>query len=387
MALLYYLTTLLVAQPFQIAEPELLAPKVLERKTATVFQVIRPYISRQDTRLQAFWRDEYSITFERANTSSPTIVMSRMKDRSVYPDNLIRVGFRVQDGGLRSLSVGIPEVSSPQRTLSNEESLSRALSIHKQLFPGQKVRVRRTFVDPEETTMNVLLGTVIPESIYECDTEAEYHMSLEFGVPSAAYFEPPHRVRNPKQLAVPEDNFIAKVAREAHELSKWNGFDVRVGKPMYSRMLTYGPSIRDLDRQTRMDLEDGYSVLTYRVAAWNPESWNEKEQRYMRSILFVIDGITGKILSVTEPSKYMGGVGNISPQWRPGFDLRGKWSVGGASGTFTESSSGQFKASNSITLRQNTRHVVVEIDQAARLIRWNNKIYLPSSALARALFR
>ena len=370
----------------QIAEPGLLAPKVLEQKSLSVFEVFRDHISKEDARLEPFWRDAEPLLFEFSSRDGLTMWIRRRRGVS-NRDSLLLVGFRQSDGGYRSLTLRLPQVTQPRRNFSDEESVARALNIHNSLFLNNKVRVRRTVVDREETKIDVLLGTVIPGSLYESDTEAEYHMNLEFGVPSHAYFEPPHRVRNPKQLAVSEDIFLAEVVREGHKLSKWNGFDVRVGKPMYSRMLTYGTSLRELDRQTRKDLEDGYSVLTYRVAAWNPETWNEKEQRYMRSILFVVDGVTGKILSVTEPSKYQGGVGNVPPQWRPGFDLRGKWSVGGASGTFTETSVGQFKASRSMTLRQNTRHVVVEVDRDARLIRWNGKTYVPSSALAKTLFR
>lgn len=386
MVLTTSLFALVVGQSGNVAEPGLLAPKVLEAKSMRVLTVIKGYVDKQDTRFAAYWREKDPIVSERARTTSPTLVLSRAKPQAVYPDSLIRVGFRASDGGLRSLTVVLPQVGYPQRRFSNRECIDRALAIHKDLFPGRQVTVRRALVDREETKIDVLLGTVIPGSNYEGDTEAEYHMNLEFGIPSHVFFEPLHQVRHPKQLAVVPDKFLAEIVREAHDLSKWNGFDVRVGKPMYSRMLTYGTNLRDLSPQMRKDLEDGYSVLTYRVAAWNPETWNEKEQRYMRSILFVVDAITGKILSVTEPSQYQGGVGSHPPVWRPGFDLRGTWTFAGVSGTFSTSSTSSFEKTKVVTLRQGTRFVLADVDSKRKLVRWNGKAYAPSASMARKLF-
>ena len=377
---------LISGQSGQVAEPGLLAPKVLEAKSLRALGVIKGHVDKQDPRFEAFWREKDAIVFERARTTSPTLVLSRFKPRAVYPDCLVRVGFRPSDGGFRAITVELPQVGYPQRKFTNQESIDRALAIHKELFPDRAVTVRRSLVDREETKIDVLLGTVIPGSKYEADTEAEYHMSLEFGIPSHVFFELFHRVRNPKQLAVAPDHFLAEIVREAHDLSKWNGFDVRVGKPMYSRMLTYGTNLRDLSPQMRKDLEDGYSVLTYRVAAWNPETWNEKEQRYMRSILLVVDGLTGRILSITEPAQYQGGVGKIPPQWRPGFDLRGTWTLAGANGTFKEKTSAEFKVIKQVTLRQGTRFALVEVDPQRKLVRWSGKTYVPSGSIARKLF-
>lgn len=386
MVLTTSLFALVVGQSGNVAEPGLLAPKVLEAKSMRVLTVIKGYVDKQDTRFAAYWREKDPIVSERARTTSPTLILSRAKPQAVYPDSLIRVGFRASNGGLRSLTVILPQVGYPQRKFSNQECIDRALAIHKELFPDHAVTVRRSIVDREETKIDVLLGTVIPGSKYQTDTQAEYHMSLEFGIPSHVFFEPLHQVRNPRQLAVVPDKFLAEIVREAHDLSKWNGFDVRVGKPMYSRMLTYGTNLRDLSPQMRKDLEDGYSVLTYRVAAWNPETWNEKEQRYMRSILFVVDAITGKILSITEPSQYQGGVGSHPPVWRPGFDLRGTWTIEGASGTFSTSSTNSFEKTKVVTLRQGTRFVLADVDSKRKLVRWNGKAYAPSASMARKLF-
>lgn len=372
------------------ADPAVLHPDVLEAKAWRVLNIVRKHGNFENpllTNLKGESPEVYRTTEVRPQSNS--VSLSLWKDLPNLTKTLLFLcRFEVGDGRMGSFTVPFHSMN-PTRVYSVEEAKERAVRLHKEFFPDRNAAIYRTYdFSKGLNQVHVQFSNVVPGSKYRAESDTEYWIDLEVGIAVRGIFGKTNKVRRPGLTAVNEDVYLADIVAETAKIADWNSIDIRNWGPRYGRLLSYGSGFRELSSEMDQDLKDGYSVLLTRVTALDADSWDEREKRWGRAVYFVVDSLTGKIISVND-GRRLGLGAPLAPNsryiLRPGFKVEGAWRYGKASGKLTPVVATNFDVSKTVYLYNSRQAIRFELDAKQGLLRYAGKAYQPDAKLLKQL--
>ena len=384
------LTFAVLTQMRPPADPAVLHPDVLEAKAWRVLNIVRRHANFENPLLGDLKGESPEVyrTTE-ARPESNSISLSLWKDLpNLTRARLFLCRFELSDGRMGSFTVPFHSMN-PTRVYSVEEAKGRAVRLHKEFFPDRNAAIYRTYnFSKELNQVHVQFSNIVPGSKYRAESDTEYWIDLEVGIAVRGFFGKTYKVRRPNQTAVHEDVYLADIVAETAKIADWNSIDIRNWGPRYGRLLSYGSGFRELSAEMHQDLKDGYSVLLTRVTALDADSWDEREKRWGSAVYFVVDSLTGKIISVNDGRK-LGLGAPLSPNsryiLRPGFKVEGSWRYGKAAGKLTPVKVTAFELAKTVYLYNSRQAIRFDFDANRGLLRYAGKVYRPDAKLLKQI--
>jgi len=266
--------------------------------------------------------------------------------------------------------------------MSFGEAELRAVRLHQRLFPNRTFKVYRRY-DQFDGQCHVQFADIIPRSKYQGESDSEYWIDLETGLAVRGIFERPTRVRTIYNHAVSAEKFIAEVVSQTAKVKPWTAFEILDHGPRYGRLLSYGSGVRTLRPELVRDLKDGFSVLIHRVAVLDADSFEPKTGNYRNVVHFVVDSITGQIISMTDSARYSGASATPGTKAgrRPGFNIAGRWRHGNIEGVLTEIPMRVLSETKTVLLYAKAKAASFQFDPKQGLLLHHGSVYEPEERL------